>query len=86
MTCFSEVEDDLSQWRGYGGGECGYALGFRFEGDLGVVLKARPGSLFVPMNYDDAKHQFLAGDVLRIAEQYYFAGLARGLTRYSDMG
>ena len=28
VTCFSEVEDDLSQWRGYGGGECGYALGF----------------------------------------------------------
>ena len=28
VTCFSENGDDLSQWRGYGGGENGYALGF----------------------------------------------------------
>ena len=23
VCCFSEVQDDLGQWRGYGGGECG---------------------------------------------------------------
>lgn len=28
VTCFSEESDDLSQWRGYGGGENGFALGF----------------------------------------------------------
>ena len=32
VACFSEVEDDLGQWRGYGGGECGYAIGFQIDG------------------------------------------------------
>jgi hypothetical protein len=79
VACFSEVEDDLSQWRGYGGGECGYAIGFRSDGVL-EAIKARPACLFLPMSYDDAKHQFLAADVMRMAEQYFLAGLARGLT------
>lgn len=28
LACFSEDGDDLSQWRAYGGGEGGYAIGF----------------------------------------------------------
>lgn len=44
VACFSEVEDDLSQWRGYGGGDCGYAIGFRSHGIL-EALKARQGAL-----------------------------------------
>jgi hypothetical protein len=26
VACFSEIEDDLGQWRGYGGGQCGYSI------------------------------------------------------------
>ena len=32
VACFSEAKDDLGQWRGYGGGECGYAIEFSSEG------------------------------------------------------
>ncbi len=32
VTCFSAEKDDLSQWRAYGGGENGYAIGFAAEG------------------------------------------------------
>jgi hypothetical protein len=46
VACFSEVEDDLGQWRGYGGGECGYALGFRFDGIL-EAIRTRPSALFL---------------------------------------
>ncbi len=42
VTCFSEVGDDLGQWRGYGGGECGYAIGFQPDGVLKAVQR-RPG-------------------------------------------
>lgn len=35
VTCFSEEEDDLSQWRAYCGGENGYAIGFRAAGLFG---------------------------------------------------
>ena len=31
VACFSEAEDDLGQWRGYGGGECGYAGVFELQ-------------------------------------------------------
>lgn len=78
VACFSEVEDDLSQWRGYGGGECGYAIGFRTDGILEAV-KARPGALLLPMNYDDKAQEFLVNDVLRVAQVYFLQGLKRGL-------
>src|SRR5258708_558906 len=50
VACFSEVEDDLGQWRGYGGGECGYAIGFRCDRIL-AALKKRASSVLLPMNY-----------------------------------
>jgi hypothetical protein len=78
VACFSEVEDDLGQWRGYGGGQCGYSVGFRFDGIL-EALKARPSAFLLPMHYEDAGHQFLVGEVLRWAEQYFLQGVQRGL-------
>jgi len=78
VTCFSEVEDDLGQWRGYGGGECGYAIGFRSQGILDAA-NARQNSLLLPMNYADKTHAFLVSDVIRMAENYFRAGLSRGI-------
>lgn len=78
VTCFSEVEDDLGQWRGYGGGECGYSIGFRPDGIL-EALKARPSALLLPMSYDEQKHSFLVNDVMRMAQTYFLDGLKRGL-------
>lgn len=79
VACFSEVEDDLGQWRGYGGGQCGYAIGFRFDG-ISEALTAQPRSTFLlPMHYEDAGHQFLVGDVLRMGQEYFFQGVQRGL-------
>ena len=78
VACFSEIEDDLGQWRGYGGGQCGYAIGFRYEGIL-EALKARPSALLLPMHYDVTGHQFLVGEVLRMAQQYFLQGVERGL-------
>jgi hypothetical protein len=78
VACFSEVEDDLGQWRGYGGGQCGYSIGFSFPGIL-EALKARPSAMLLPMHYEDAGHQLLVGDVLRMAQQYFLQGVQRGL-------
>jgi hypothetical protein len=78
-ACFSEVKDDLAQWRGYGGGECGYSIGFRYAGIL-EAIKSRPRTLFVPMNYEDYKHKFIVDDVVRVAQGYFLEGLKRGLT------
>jgi hypothetical protein len=77
VACFSEIEDDLGQWRGYGGGQCGYSIGFRFDGILEALV--RPSTFLLPMHYEDKGHQFLVGDVLRMAEQYFHQGVQRGL-------
>jgi hypothetical protein len=37
VACFSEVRDDLAQWRGYGGGECAFSIGFRYAGILEAI-------------------------------------------------
>jgi Protein of unknown function (DUF2971) len=45
VCCFSELEDDLSQWRGYDGGNAGFSVGFtrewftRVKETLGLSLR-----------------------------------------------
>jgi hypothetical protein len=75
--CFSEVEDDLGQWRGYGGGECGYAIGFNFEDLFKTIETKRKGSVIVPMNYDLPKQQFLVDEVIGNAEKFFLAGSSK---------
>jgi hypothetical protein len=78
VACFSEVEDDLGQWRGYGGGECGYAIGFRYDA-LVEIANRRPMTLFLPMHYEEATHTHLVQDVVRLAQIYFLQGIQRGL-------
>jgi hypothetical protein len=78
VACFSETEDDLGQWRGYGGGECGYALAFRSQGIIDA-LKCRGSGSLLPMGYAGDIHSFVVTDVMRCAEIYYRSGLARSL-------
>jgi hypothetical protein len=85
VACFSEIEDDLGQWRGYGGGECGYAIGFRSQGILDAA-QSRPGSLLVPMNYEDNRHNVIVNDVVRMGEIYYRQGLSRWASGRRKMG
>jgi hypothetical protein len=79
VTCFSEVGDDLGQWRGYGGGECGYAIGFQPE-DILKAVQRRPGSgVLLPMNYNATTQKFFVEEVMDWAEKYFLAGKSRGL-------
>jgi hypothetical protein len=79
VACFSDVEDDLGQWRGYGGGECGYAIGFNFDGIV-EALKSRPSVMLLPMQYDEKVQNFVVDDVVRMAREYFRAGLSRGFS------
>jgi hypothetical protein len=76
VTCFSEVEDDLGQWRGYGGGQCGYAISFDYSRLITALLVARPDSLMAPMNYDLARQHFVVDDLLKNAQTFFAAGLS----------
>jgi len=76
VACFSEVEDDLGQWRGYGGGECGYAIGFRSDGILQSAGR-REGAIVLPMNYNEHTHNSIVNHVVRMGMQYFLHGLQR---------
>jgi hypothetical protein len=60
VCCFSELEDDLSQWRGYGGGSAGFSVGFTREWFTRV--KDTLGLSLSPCIYDPEKQQRLVQD------------------------
>jgi Protein of unknown function (DUF2971) len=66
VTCFSEDRDDLSQWRGYGTGENGYAIGFKAS-DLWGILN----TVLVRINYDSGLHAMLAARVVDAMLEFF---------------
>jgi hypothetical protein len=57
VCCFSELDDDLSQWRGYGGGDAGFSVGFTREWFTRV--KETLGLSLSPCIYDPEDQQRL---------------------------
>src|SRR5262249_43904027 len=57
VACFSAASDSLSQWRSYGGGEGGIALGFDRAGLQQAI--PRKNSWLSPVVYDEAKKRDL---------------------------
>jgi Protein of unknown function (DUF2971) len=60
VCCFSELEDDLSQWRGYGGGSAGFSVGFTREWFTRV--KETLGLSLIPCIYEPEDQQRLVQD------------------------
>jgi hypothetical protein len=74
ISCFSQVEDDLSQWRAYGGNGEGFAIGF----DMGQLhcLSAHDDCHLVKVNYDPAVHRNIVSDVAKATFGFYTKGLS----------
>ena len=53
VASFSLIEDDLSQWRAYGGGSGGFCVGFE-PGELEIRIR-RTGSTFGAVRYLDSE-------------------------------
>jgi hypothetical protein len=60
VCCFSELGDALSQWRGYGGGNAGFSVGFTREWFTRV--KETLGLSLIPCIYDPENQQRLVQD------------------------
>jgi hypothetical protein len=71
VSCFSQLEDDLSQWRSYSGGENGYALGF-----LASNLFGAANSVLVKVNYDKSLHEKLASEIAESTLKFFLEGLS----------
>ena len=61
VACFSEDNDDLSQWRAYGGGEGGYAIGFN---SLHLRKLGNQFMLLGKVEYDTTKHKAFIAELL----------------------
>jgi hypothetical protein len=73
VACFSENRDDLSQWRAYGGGENGYALGFKAK-DLSRV----PTCLLARVTYyKEEEHGYFIDEVAEATVKFFREGLQR---------
>jgi hypothetical protein len=72
VTCLSEEKDDLSQWRAYGGGENGYAIGFKAGHLWGC-----PNSMLARINYDSDLHRKLAQKAAEKALEFFLAGIEK---------
>lgn len=79
VSCFTSLEDDLSQWRSYAGGENGYAIGFRTKDLFGV-----PSSLAVKVNYDKDKHAEIAKEAAEATLRFYNEGAASGIANWDN--
>lgn len=69
VVCFSKERDNLSQWRAYGVGENGYAIGFVAGGFFGL------GSLVVRVNYAALQHKQVATEVAQSTLRFFQEGL-----------
>lgn len=76
VICFSELGNDLSQWRAYGGVEGG----FRIEFDC-IRLRyaaAKKSALLLPVIYDEVEKNKLLSGILDTAHKHYMKGLQAG--------
>jgi hypothetical protein len=80
VSCFSTLEDDLSQWRSYSGGENGYAIGIRTKDLFGTA-----NSLVVRVVYDKDKHADLARQAAEATVRFYKEGLEAGIENWDDL-
>lgn len=73
VACFSAERDDLSQWRAYGGGEGGYAIGFKADGLVSTAFPDK--ALLAPVYYDEAVHADVAQKVAAATFRFFLEGL-----------
>jgi hypothetical protein len=74
LSCFSEDGDDLSQWRGYGGGEGGYAIAFDAQH---LRQLAHRGLILGKVEYDEQKQSLFLDEVLTQVVRFYLDGLKK---------
>ena len=70
VSCFTSLKDDLSQWRAYGGGENGFAIGFRV-GELQGLANSIVGRVSY---YEAAKHDRYIQELVGKTLEFYMEG------------
>jgi hypothetical protein len=79
VCSFSRKGDDLAQWRAYGGGENGYAIGINTKN-----LRIIPDTLSVQVNYDEQTHLEVVREVVKATMDFYQEGVEAGIENWDD--
>jgi Protein of unknown function (DUF2971) len=75
VACFSEHRDQLSQWRGYGGADAGYAIEFDA---IQLAQAGQPHNVvLLPCEYDQSVYGPIVANAVQLLEQLYIAGHGR---------
>ena len=74
VLCLSNRKDDLSQWRAYGGGEGGIAIGLS---SLHFKTDASNFTYLAPVSYNVEKQQWLTAKIAAEALHFFREGLKR---------
>jgi len=72
IASFSEKEDNLGQWRAYGGGEGGYVVGFNPQG---IQFGLETGHFVLPVVYDRETQRQIMSDLAGEAHRLYREGM-----------
>jgi hypothetical protein len=71
VACFSASQNDLSQWRAYGQGEGGMAIGFDAE-----KLKAGQTNWLIPVVYSENRQKAVAKKLVEVTTRLYAGHVA----------
>lgn len=77
VACFSEDGDDLSQWRGYGGGDGGYAIEFDSHYLRDMRNIPSQNTILGRVEYCSTKHSAFLDDVLDNVAKFFIDGLEK---------
>jgi Protein of unknown function (DUF2971) len=79
VCSFSRKGDDLAQWRAYGGGENGYAIGLHTRN-----VSRIPDTISVQVNYNNQTHLEVAKEVAQATIDFYQEGIHAGIENWDD--
>jgi hypothetical protein len=75
VACFTEDGDDLSQWRGYGGGEGGYSIEFD---SIHLRGMSHQQQVFLgKIEYDEVKQNAFFDDLLKQTISFFLDGIEK---------
>jgi hypothetical protein len=77
VACFSEDGDDLSQWRGYGGGEGGYAIQFNSQYLRDMRNIPEQFTILGKVDYCEKRHDAFLTDVLDAVAKFFIDGMEK---------
>ena len=75
VACFTEDGDDLSQWRGYGGGEGGYSI--EFDATYLRSMSHQETVLLGKIEYDEVKQNAFFDNLLKHTISFFLEGIEK---------